>query len=45
MTDVATVFTIRIREPRYRASLKMLLSAPVVRDRNLAARLIGFMKS
>jgi hypothetical protein len=33
MADVAAVFASRVNEPRYRASLKMLLSALRVRDR------------
>jgi hypothetical protein len=45
MADVATVFAIRMREPRYRASPKMLLSGTVARDRKLVARGTDFMES
>jgi hypothetical protein len=35
MAAVAAVFARRIREPRYKASLTMYLSAPIIRDTNL----------
>jgi hypothetical protein len=35
MAAVAAVLARRIREPRYKASLRMHLSAPIARDPNL----------